>query len=59
MQNIELKAMQNIDGINERLRDMNVIFVVKIKYVNDLGKNIQKCIDGMNLYLLNKNMLIS
>jgi hypothetical protein len=40
-----------IDGMNEKQKEKNVKNVVNIKFVNDLGKNIQKFIDGMNLNL--------
>jgi hypothetical protein len=40
-----------IDGMNEKLKEKNVKNVVNIKFVNDLGRSIQKFIDGMNLNL--------
>jgi hypothetical protein len=43
--------MQIIDGMNENQKEKNVSLVINIKFVNDHGKNIQKCIDGMNLNL--------
>jgi hypothetical protein len=40
MLNAELKVMLIIDGVSEKQKEMNVINVVKIVFVNDLGKNI-------------------
>jgi hypothetical protein len=51
MQNIELKVMLIIDGIYERRKEKNAKNVVNMIYVNDHGKNIQKYMDGMNLFL--------
>jgi hypothetical protein len=49
MLNIEQKVTQNIDGQNEKPREQNVKNVVKIIFVNDLGKNIQKFMGGRSL----------
>jgi len=38
-----------IDGMNEKQKEKNVRNVVNTVYVNDHGKNIQKCMVGMNL----------
>jgi hypothetical protein len=35
--------------MNEKLKERNVKNVLNIIFVNDLGKNIQNCFDGMNL----------
>jgi hypothetical protein len=40
-----------IDGMNEKQKEKNVKNVKNINIVNDHGKNTQRCIDGMNLYL--------
>jgi hypothetical protein len=41
-----------IDGLNENQKGKSVINVVNLKYVNDHGRNILKCMVGKNLFLL-------
>jgi hypothetical protein len=38
-----------IDGMNEKLKGKSVKNVQNIMFVNDHGKNIQKCMAGKNL----------
>jgi hypothetical protein len=44
-----LKVMLIIDGLNEKLKERSVSLVVNILYVNDHGRNTQKCMVGKNL----------
>jgi hypothetical protein len=45
--------------MNEKLKEKNVKNVVNIKFVNDLGKNIQKYMVGMNLNQYNLDFKIN
>jgi hypothetical protein len=49
MLNMLLRVMLIIDGLNEKLKERSVSLVVNILYVNDHGRNTQKCMVGKNL----------